>query len=378
MSLENDPTVPLREARVASPKLFDVAWWRPLVKTGLLEYLPSEPARIAVDFDSERIVTTTRDGVIRCLSPAEGRIEWQYKTQGRFQSGATIDRGIAYVAGTDGFLRALRMATGEQIWEYNAGEELVAGPVLASGKVLIASQAEAVFAVDQQTGVWSWQYRRDAPSGFSVRGTAHPVILNDLVYMGFADGYLVALDLGDGVARWDRRLTVSGGTQFLDVDTSPIVTPSGKLFAASYKDGLVALDAKTGDTEWTTSQSGIVSIAHHDGILYSSGDGLVNAFDAATGKLKWTRDLSDKSSKGKGNNAGLGLTFGGSFLIAPTATALAFLDPVSGRVETLWNPGRGVSGIPTWVDSVRFGSRLYVLSNLGTVFALDMVHAGGT
>jgi hypothetical protein len=61
----------------------------------------------------------------------------------------------------------------------------------------------------------------------------------------------------------------------------------------------------------------------------------------------------------------------------PTSTALAFVEPTSGKVRAMWNPGRGVTATPAGASSVRFGSRLYVVSNLGTVFALQMVSTGG-
>jgi hypothetical protein len=60
----------------------------------------------------------------------------------------------------------------------------------------------------------------------------------------------------------------------------------------------------------------------------------------------------------------------------PTATALAFVDPASGRVSAMWNPGRGVTASATRFVSPRFGPRLFVISNLGTVFALDLSGQG--
>lgn len=64
------------------------------------------------------------------------------------------------------------------------------------------------------------------------------------------------------------------------------------------------------------------------------------------------------------------------YLVVPTSTGLAFVEPSAGRVRTMWNPGRGVTATPTRFDSVRFGPRLFVLSNLGTLYVLDMVSRG--
>ena len=353
-----------------------MAWNKPLVKLGLLEYQPSEPASPVVDPDTERVYVTTRDGFVRCLSPIDGAVEWEFKTHGRFLSGPAIHQGILYVAGGDGNLYAFRARSGEQLWAFKANEELVSTPTISDNKVLVASQSETVFAVNLETGAWIWQYRRDAPSGFTVRGTSRPVVGDGVAYMGFADGYLVALSLESGVALWEKRLSVSGGTQFLDVDTAPVLA-NGMLFVASYLDGVSALDAKTGDLVWTTPHGNLTALLPRGNTLFATGDGSLSAFDMAHGRMLWTLNLSDRTSKGKGVNAGRALALARGYVVVPTSTALAFVEPTSGRVRAMWNPGRGVTAAPTGFASPRFGSRLYVVSNLGTVFALQLVSTGG-
>jgi len=349
---------------------------RLLARHWLEQHLP-ETATPAVDPDSERVITSTRDGRIHCLSPVDGKIEWSFKTTGRPFAGATIADGVAFVPGGDGVLYALRVATGEKLWEYKAGEELVTAPVIAGDKVVVASQSETVFSVERETGKWAWQYRRDAPSGFTIRGTAQPVFSGDQIYMGFADGALVVLGAADGVARWERRLTLSGGTQFLDVDTAVVFDGRGHLFAASYKDGIYALDEKTGDILWSSSRPGITSLLVHGELLYAAGDGSLTALEAEKGKTLWSVNLSEQTSKGRLNNAGRMLTTAQGYLLVPTSAALAFVDPVSGKVKAMWNPGRGVTASAMRFNSPRFGPRLFVLSNLGTIYALDLAGRGG-
>lgn len=377
IALNEDPTVPVREANVTPPHLFEVAWWAPLVKTGLLEYQPAETATPAVDPDSERVIVSTRDGVVHCLSGKDGHQEWSLSTHGRPFAGATVRDGVAYIPGGDGVLYAVRVTSGQTLWEYKAAEELVTAPIVLEGRVIIASQTETVFAVDRETGKWVWQYRRDPPAGFSIRGTATPVVSGEQLVMGFADGYLVALGLEDGVALWERKLTASGGSQFLDVDTSVTADGEGRhVYAASYKDGVYALDAKTGDIEWTSVRAGINGLLLRGSTLFMTGDGMVSAMETSKGRLLWSLDLSDRSSKGRLANAGRPLMMSRGYLVVPTSTGLAFVEPSAGRVRTMWNPGRGVTATPSRFDSVRFGPRLFVLSNLGTLYALDLVSRG--
>lgn len=375
--LTDDPNSPALDRRVSPPEIFAVDWWKPLVKTGLLEYEPLEQARPVVDPDTERVIVATRDGSVRCLEPASGAVEWSVKTNGGFFAGPTIHEGIVYVPGGDGTLRALRARTGEEVWRWVAGEELVTSPVIAGNRLLVASQSETVFSVALETGKWQWQYRRDAPTGFTIRGVSRPAVKDTLAYQGFADGALVALNLEDGVAQWERKLTVSGGKEFLDVDSSPVPDDAGHLFVASYKDGVYGLDAKTGDIQWTSNRPGITSLVLERNTLYATGDGRLTAMDPVKGKVLWSLDVSDRTSKGRLGNAGKPPMFVRGYAVLPTATGLAFVNPVTGRVEEAWNPGRGVTATPTRSSTSKFGNRLYVLSNLGTVFALQLVGRGG-
>lgn len=374
--LNDDPTVPRQTARVSFPAIYEVAWNHTLVKLGLLEYQPAEPAAPAVDPDTERVIVTTRDGFVRALSPIDGSVEWEFKTNGRFVAGPTISRGIVYVAAGEGTLYAVKVLTGEKVWSFKANEELVTSPTITDGKVLVASQAETVFAVDINTGAWVWQYRRDPPSGFTVRGTARPVVNENRVFMGFADGYVAALNLESGVMEWEKRLSTSGGQAFLDVDTTPVLV-DGHLIAASFKDGMVSLNPANGDLQWKNKHEGLTALLPRGNVVFGTGDGSLSAFDARSGRELWSINLSDKGSKGKGVNSGKALTMARGYLVVPTANALAFVEPTSGRVRTMWNPGRGVTATPTGVSSPRYGNRLYVMSNLGTVFALQMVSTGG-
>ncbi len=379
--LSGDPNAPAADAHISPPAVWSVDWWHPLVKTGLLEYQPIEGAQPVIDPDTERVIVATRDGFVRALTPQDGAVVWELKTFGPFLSGPALVDGVVYVACSDGWLRALKASTGELIWKWQAGEELVTTPTVVGSRVMVASQQETVFAVDVKTGKWQWQYRRDVPPGFTIRGAAQPQVRDGLVYMGFADGTLVALGLEDGVSRWEKRLSVisltATGQQFLDVDTRPVFDDAGTLYAASYRDGVYALDAKTGEQKWNTARPGITSLVLHNGVLYATGDGSATALSAAQGKVLWTLALGDPTPKGRLANAGREPMISRGFLVVPTSTALVFVELSSGRVQAAWNPGRGVTATPVRYSSPAFGNRLYVLSNLGTVFALQFVGRGG-
>jgi outer membrane protein assembly factor BamB len=349
-------------ARQPPADFFEVDWWMPLVEPTAWEYAPREFATPAVDPDSGRIITLTRDGFVRSVAPG-GKVEWSFQAGNRFLAGARIHEGIAYVPGGDGFLYALDVRKGELKWKYEAGEALATTPVLAAGRVLVASESDTLFAVERESGRWAWQYRRDPPSGFTIHGTSTPLVKDDTVYLGFSDGYLVALDAQGGTAKWEKSLA-GGASEFLDVDTTPVVDEAGRLFVASYQGGLYALEAATGEVDWSSTVVGVTSLLARGEILFAAGDGRVDAYLADTGRLLWSLNL--------GERAGRTPVLARGMLLVPNQRALLFVDPRTGQSRLAWNPGDGITAAPRIM-----GSTAYVLSNNGYLYALRLRGGGG-
>jgi outer membrane protein assembly factor BamB len=336
--------------------VYSISWWQKLVDAPMLEYSPREPARPGADTINERVVTGTRDGILRSVD-TRGRIVWRFMSGQPFSAGPAVVDGFVFAPGGDGFLYCFRADTGELFWKYEAGEDLVTVPVVVDGRVLVASQNDTLFAVEAATGKWLWQYRRDPPAGFTVRGASRPAVREGIVYVGFSDGHFSALKLDTGAAIWDRVL--STGTQFIDIDAPPVFDSKGNLIVASYKDGLFSIDPASGETLWQTTISGMVGLVARGDIVFASGEARVIAVFAPTGKILWTTSL--------GERAGLQPALAAGWLMVPTGRALLFLDPASGAIRQTFDPGKGITATPEV-----HGTDVYLLSNLGFVYALDM------
>ncbi|MCY1078222.1 outer membrane protein assembly factor BamB family protein [Archangium lansingense] len=337
---------------------FSVDWWKRLVSPTLLEYAPREHAQPTYDARNERVLTLTRDGYVRSFD-LEGHEVWSYAVGNRFYAGATADDGIVYVPGTDGVLHALYAKTGELKWKYAAGEALATAPVLAGDLVLVASQSDTLFAVKRATGELAWLYRRDPPAGFTIHRASAPAVRGQTAWVGFSDGTLVSLDLADGGVRWEKSLAPSSVTQFVDVDTTPVLDESGHVYAASYAGGLYALDAETGDVVWNSVAQGITSLMVHGQVVVATGDDRLDAYLGDNGKLLWSQTLQER--------AGLEPVLVKGMLLVPAQRSLLFVDPRTGQSRLAWNPGEGISAPPRVV-----GGKVYVLSNNGYLYALRL------
>jgi outer membrane protein assembly factor BamB len=337
--------------------LYSIDWWIPLVQPTAFEYLPREYAPPAPDPEGRRVVVLTRDMMVRSVT-VDGHIEWSFATHGRFNAAALIHEGVVYVPGDDGTLYALQADSGQLLWKYEVGEAFEATPAIARGKVLAATANDAVFAVDTRSGKLDWRYRREGAPTYSIHGTGAARVFGELAYVGFSDGYLVALNLADGSVKWERALSTPA-KQFLDVDTTPVIDAAGRLFAASYKDGIYALESRSGTIQWHTAHQGVTNLLLRGPVLFASGDQEVSAVSEETGRPIWSRDL--------GNRAADAPVLAHGLLIIPTGQGLVFLDAASGKVRRFWNPGKGVTASPLFDRS-----HLYVLSNLGYLYAMRL------
>jgi outer membrane protein assembly factor BamB len=341
--------------------VYSVDWWTQLVPDQFLEYGPRELATPALDPDSGRLIVGTRDGKLRSVGE-RGQVAWTYETHGPFESGALVQDKVVYVACADGTLSALEASTGKSLWQYDAKEELATQPLVANGKVLVAAQSDVVMAVDAKTGKWLWQYRRDTPSGFTIRGASRPSVQGGVAFVGFSDGELVALNVEDGSVKWERGL--SKGGQYVDVDTSPLLDGKGHVYAASYKEGLYALDAETGAVKWQIAESGLEHLSAAGELIIGAGDQEVIAFDRNSGQKLWTLAVKNTDARRAAVARG--------YLLVPANHALLFVNPVNGRTEITWDPGEGVSATP-----LVKGQFMYVLSNLGYLYAFRFSRSSG-
>src|SRR5690554_8028164 len=93
------------------------------------------------------------------------------------------------------------------------------------------------------------------------RGTGAPLVLDQLVIIGFATGKVVALDKPLGIPRWEVRLASPDGRseleRLVDIDGQPVFE-GGLIYAASYHGNVAAMSMR-GETVWEEEGSSYTS-----------------------------------------------------------------------------------------------------------------------
>jgi outer membrane protein assembly factor BamB len=340
----------------APVKLYRVAWQRPFVELRPLETRPEERGGVATDPQRGLAFVGTRDGWLHAIR-ADGTIVWELRAAGEFGL-PLVDGETVYVGSTDGRLYAVAIPTGKLRWTYDAKEDLSTRPAVADGLVLVASQNDTVFAVDQATGAWRWHHRRERKGeGLTIFGAAAVQVREGTAFAAYSDGFAAALDLKTGAARWERRVAPPG--THLDVDAL-VVDGGQRLYAAAYSGAVLALDARTGDTLWSFEAPGAAQLAIAGGLVVAVTASKVIGLSPSDGGAVWTTPL--------GGSPGGAPVVAGKWLLVPAgAGGLRWLEAATGRVLRVFEPGSGVLGSPGIADG-----RVYVLSNAGDLFALDL------
>lgn len=201
-----------------------------------------------------RVLVTSQDGNLRCLSASDGQRLWTYETGDQIRCGASIGGGRTFLGGCDGGLHLVDLKTGKGVGEpfsldgptgstpavsgqdvflptmggivyrFSLSDAKPSGPDSAAGnpvwqyqdpdmameyrsdvavgpdRVIATSKQKQVDALDRETGALLWRktLRR--------RADASPLIAGDDVWIASTDGRLIRLSLQSGEERWSYEI----------------------------------------------------------------------------------------------------------------------------------------------------------------------------
>jgi formylglycine-generating enzyme required for sulfatase activity len=258
-------------------------------------------------------------------------VRWKFKTGGRITSCPMAYRDKAYIASDNGLLFALDVETGKEKWQY----KLAGGPPYKEGK-----------------SYWGWVW----PSS--------PTIKDGILYTGSNGGYVYALDISTGRAKW--KTTLPGAVR---ASGSPLPAYGAVfVYITGYgKDtGLLAIHGETGQALtfyrnffWGGWQR---SISFADGCMISAG----RIVDMRSGSVE---DQAAKTHAGGGMNTtavidGKMYSVGG-WAGVPSAVKAAdyrtanrlYIVPIEKGDSLAVQNGTSDNTLAVWNDQLYFGTR---------------------
>jgi outer membrane protein assembly factor BamB len=201
------------------------------------------------------------DGKMVALSAEDGKVLWTYGA-GELRNAPYFSEGIVFLGEQRGVFSAVNPKTGKRDWGGGAGGAINT-PITDSGHVYFSSWDGSVQCVKIKGIVPQWKTDVDDPV------TTPPFIGEDKVFVGTANGMVVALSKADGSMLWN--FDTQGGT----VLGTPIAA-EGLVFVGGGQGTLFVLDATSGAARFTFSAGGEINgtPAFSGGVLFlGSADG---------------------------------------------------------------------------------------------------------
>jgi len=198
-----------------------------------------------------------------------------------------------------------------------------------------------------------------------------PIEVNGIIYLAEPEGRVAAYNAIDGALVWEVFLK--------KVITGGIGKGIGDLILGTENAEVIALDLKTGKINWTaTVSSEILSPPQmsNNTVLVFSGDGVITAINATSGKRVWVNRNAVPALSLRGTSVPL---VSGNMVIAGLANGkLVALDINNGKKiwETTIAVARGRSELERIVDidsAIRIkDGMVYVVSYQGRLSAVDV------
>jgi outer membrane protein assembly factor BamB len=201
--------------------------------------------------------------------------------------------GRVYLGTTGGDVVALAVADGAEVWRVDVRTEIVAPPVYDAGLLFVQTIDGRLMARDAATGASVWTFDSQVPI-LTLRGTSTPVVADDVVYTGFANGMVVAIKKADGERLWQNRVMLPQGRseleRMVDVDAAPLID-GPMLYAVSYHGKLQGVRRADGRPLWEISSSSFLDLALGYGQIYVvEDDDLLKAIDRESTTEVWQQD----------------------------------------------------------------------------------------
>jgi len=239
------------------------------------------------------IYTVGAQGVVQANALDSGKTLWERELELTVSAGLTVANGMLVLGTAKAEVIALNPVNGEDLWRVRVSSEVLAPVAIGHQLVIVRSVDGATVALKMENGDQVWRYDSVVPA-LSLRGDAAPVVSGEQVYLGLANGRVVALSIFDGVTRWEATVATPKGRtdleRIIDVDVTPLVV-GDVLYVAAYEGRVMALSTLTGSMLWSRDLGASAGLAVDDKNLYLVDDaGRVWALDRKNGATLWQHE----------------------------------------------------------------------------------------
>ncbi|MCH2189307.1 MAG: outer membrane protein assembly factor BamB [Gammaproteobacteria bacterium] len=281
------------EEKAVKPKFKSTTELKRHWKVSLGEKIGQGDALLSPALFGNHVYAASIKGRVEKVIAETGARVWRSKLdKTKITAGVGVGSGLVLVGTDNGEVVALKQDDGSVAWETQLDSEILASPVIGNDLVIARSGDGKVYGLDTFDGSIIWTISRQLPK-LTLRGDSKPVITQGVVFAGFSDGNMAAVEARSGRALWDFPISFARGTndidRLADVDTDPLLVGE-HLYVTSYREVTHALNIKSQRIDWSTEVSSINPMSYDAANLYMSDRyGVIHQLDRRSGTVNWSQ-----------------------------------------------------------------------------------------
>jgi outer membrane protein assembly factor BamB len=312
--------------------------------------------------DGERLYAGSHDGDVLAFDLKNGKTLWHTNTKLPLAGGPGVGAGRVVIGTSEGDVLAFNSADGAQVWKVRINGEVLSAPAVAPGVAVVRTVDGRLTGLDLGDGHELWSTEQQVPR-LSLRGTASPVIVGDVVVCGFDNGKVLAVGLTDGTVQWESQVASSKGrtelARLVDIDSSVQVIDKD-VYVAGFQGRSAMLALDSGQVWWSRDESsdrGLV--VDGENIYVTDSDGDIQALKRRDGTPLWKQPaLHRRGLSGP-------VVDGPAIVVADFEGYVHWLDAATGELlARASTDGNRVTNRPLVVDGT-----VYVLTDGGKLSA---------
>lgn len=232
-------------------------------------------------------------GTVHKIVAETGKRAWIQKfNKESITAGVGVGGGLVLVGTDQGVIYALNQDDGSISWTAALSSEILASPVIGGNVVIARTGDGKVYGLSAFDGSVKWAISRQLPK-LTLRGDSKPLVTQGVVFSGFADGLMAALEAETGRALWDFPISFPRGTNDIDrlsdIDTNPLLV-GDHIYISSYQEVTHALNVANKSISWSADVSSYHPLAYDAAYLYvSDREGAVHQIDRSNGSKTWSQ-----------------------------------------------------------------------------------------
>ncbi len=250
--------------------------------------------KIAPVVSDGKLYIAEPSGEVLAFDAVSGKKLWTVDLDVPISGGPGINNGYIAVGTQEAELILLNAEDGSEHWRKTLSSEVLSVPAISRGRVVCRTIDGRVAAMDIDTAETLWAYDRTVPV-LTLRGDSSPLISENQVLVGFANGKLVALRLDNGVAAWEASIaTPKGRTELervVDIDAD-LKLVEGTVYASAFHGEVAAVSETSGVVLWRRELSSHAGLDADWRQLYITDDqDHVWSLDTTNGAALWQQKV---------------------------------------------------------------------------------------